>query len=98
MTVMAFLALGTEDKVRGAGKPGPWHRGCGWAGRSRTLHLALPSLRRSLEGFQPEFRIRMYFTTWQLLRDGSLLETFGLCLPVLAGWLLVRHFTGFFLK
>lgn len=92
---MAFLARGTEGKVREAGKPGLRDGGCGWAGGragSVTLQLAFPSLRRSREGFQPESGIKVYFTTWKLFPE-RIPRNFELCLPLLAVWLLASRFS-----
>ena len=63
---------------------------------SVTLQLAFPSLRRSREGFQPESRIKVYFTTWKLFPE-RISRNFELCLPLLAVWLLASRFfvTGF---
>lgn len=69
--VKETLAPGMEGAVGRAG--------------SGTLHLALPSLRR--EGFKPESRIEVCFTTWKLFPPANprkLSRDFGLCLPLLA--------------
>lgn len=88
--------LGPRDGGQSPRGRNTWAQGwrVRWGGRagSVTLQLAFPSLRRSREGFQPESRIKVYFTTWKLFSE-RIPRNFELCLPLLAVWLLASRFS-----